>query len=221
MLRLATLDTLYLPYLPVSPQRATSLIVSRMTDLILSAVLLVIFAPVLLLCVSLIRLTSPGSAIFVQRRIGLNGLEFDMYKLRTMVNGADAFEDELAEQTGDRIFLKMTADSRTTGVGRLLRKYSLDELPQLYNVLRGEMGLVGPRPLLPCDFGKFPRGTQMRRFLAKPGMTGLWQVSGRSACSDEERIRLDLYYVDHWSIWMDMKILAWTVPVVIGANGAV
>ena len=217
MSRLTTLDILFLD---VSPQRATSLIVSRLIDLILSFVLLLILAPVLLLCIWLIRLTSPGPAIFVQRRIGRHSIEFDMYKLRTMVNGADAEEMELAEQAGGGIFLKVTDDPRTTGVGHLLRKHSLDELPQLYNVLRGEMGLVGPRPLLLCDLDKFPQGPQMRRFSAKPGMTGLWQVSGRSVCSDEERIRLDLNYVDDWSVWMDTKILARTVPVVIRAEGA-
>ena len=148
-------------------------------------------APVLLLLVLLIKLTSRGPAIFVQRRIGLNALEFDMYKLRTMVDGADKLEEELSEQNGGRTFLKILTDPLTTRVGRLLRKYSLDELPQLYNVLRGDMSLVGPRPLLRCEFSKFPRSTQMRRFIAKPGLTGLWQVSGRSACSDEERIRLD------------------------------
>ena len=217
MSQLTTLDILYLPG---SYQRARSLIVSRMIDLILSAGLLLMLAPVLLLLVLLVKLTSRGPAIFVQRRIGLNALEFDMYKLRTMVDGADALEKELSEQTGGRTFLKILADPRTTEVGRLLRKYSLDELPQLCNVLRGDMSLVGPRPLLRCDFSKFPRDTRMRRFSAKPGITGLWQVSGRSACSDEERIRLDLHYVDHWSVWMDMKILVRTVPVVIGAEGA-
>lgn len=194
--------------------------VKRAIDVLLAAILLLLVAPVLLLAIALIRLTSRGSAIFVQKRIGHQCRPFDMYKLRTMVVGADALEDRLAEACGDRTFLKIESDPRTTRLGRLLRKYSIDELPQLYNVLRGEMSLVGPRPLLPADFRKFPREEQMRRFSVKPGVTGLWQVRGRSACTDQERIGLDLEYVVRRSLWLDLKILARTLPVAMSAKGA-
>ena len=192
----------------------------RIIDLALAAPLLALASPVLLLAMALVKLTSRGPAIFVQRRIGHGCAEFGMYKLRTMVEGADMLEGALAEARRDRTFLKIENDPRVTPVGRVLRKLSIDELPQLYNVLRGDMSLVGPRPLLPCDFRRFPKREQMRRFAVRPGITGLWQVSGRSRCSDAERIRLDLEYVDRRSIWLDLRILARTVQVVFSARGA-
>ena len=192
----------------------------RAFDVILALLLLVLVSPVLGLAMLLVKLTSRGPAIFVQPRIGYHGQQFAMYKLRTMRRGAERQEDELAECQEDRTFLKIENDPRVTWIGRFLRKSSVDELPQLVNVLKGDMSLVGPRPLLLCDFRKFPRREQLRRFSVKPGITGLWQVSGRSSLPDSERMRLDLEYVDNWSFGLDLKILARTFPVVISARGA-
>jgi lipopolysaccharide/colanic/teichoic acid biosynthesis glycosyltransferase len=191
----------------------------RACDVALASVLLVLAAPVLLACMALVKATSRGPAIFRQRRIGYQCRTFSMFKLRTMVDGAHRQEEQLAETAGGT-FLKLAADPRTTRPGRWLRKYSLDELPQLVNVLRGEMSLVGPRPLLVSDFRKFPKQEQMRRFSVRPGITGLWQVSGRSTTTDEERIRLDLEYIERWSPWLDVSILARTIPAALRAKGA-
>jgi lipopolysaccharide/colanic/teichoic acid biosynthesis glycosyltransferase len=192
----------------------------RVLDVLLSASLLLLLAPLLALIALAVKLTSPGPVLFVQQRIGYLGTAFPMLKFRTMYDGADKAEALLAARHRDRTFLKIENDPRTTPLGRWLRLTSLDELPQLYNVLRGDMSVVGPRPILPCDLGKFPRGHEMRRFIAKPGITGLWQVSGRSRCTDRERIQLDLVYVDCWSLWLDFLILARTVPAVLTGQGA-
>ena len=192
----------------------------RTLDVLISASLLVLLAPLLALIALAVKLTSRGPVLFVQQRIGYQGSVFPMLKFRTMYDGAEKLEADLAARCRDRTFLKIENDPRTTPLGRWLRHTSLDELPQLYNVLRGEMSIVGPRPILACDLGKFPRGHQMRRFTAKPGITGLWQVSGRSHCSDQERIQLDLVYIDCWSLWLDFWILARTVPVVVTGSGA-
>jgi lipopolysaccharide/colanic/teichoic acid biosynthesis glycosyltransferase len=192
----------------------------RVADIALAAPFLLLATPLLLLAALLVKLTSNGPAFFVQRRIGYRCREFGIYKLRTMVADASSLEDTLAEACQGGTFLKIESDPRTTRLGRVLRKLSIDELPQLYNVLRGEMSLVGPRPLLVCDFQRFPRQEQMRRFSVKPGLTGLWQVSGRSRCSDEQRILLDLEYVRRRSLWLDLGILAKTIPVVLSGRGA-
>lgn len=192
----------------------------RAIDVVCAALGLVLAAPLILVAIALIRLTSRGRAIFVQPRVGHLCRSFDMYKLRTMVDGADRMEETLAASSGNPTFLKIKRDPRATSIGRLLRKYSIDELPQLYNVLRGDMSLVGPRPLLLSDFRKFPKREQLRRFAVKPGMTGLWQVSGRSACTDTQRIRLDLEYVDRRSLALDLTILARTIPVAVLGKGA-
>jgi lipopolysaccharide/colanic/teichoic acid biosynthesis glycosyltransferase len=144
-----------------------------------------------------------------------------MYKFRTMVHGAEQHESRLARAQADRTFLKIVGDSRITPLGRVLRRFSVDELPQLFNVLRGDMSLVGPRPLLRSDLHRFPRASLMRRFAMKPGISGLWQVSGRSLLADADRIRLDIDYVDNWSFGRDLAILARTIPVVVTAKGAV
>jgi lipopolysaccharide/colanic/teichoic acid biosynthesis glycosyltransferase len=191
----------------------------RACDVALASLLLAVLWPVIVSCMALVRLTSRGPALFRQRRIGYQCATFSMFKLRTMVNGAQVLEDRLSEAAGGT-FLKIERDPRTTRVGRVLRKYSLDELPQLLNVLRGDMSLVGPRPLLLSDFQKFPKQEQMRRFSVRPGLTGLWQVSGRSATTEEQRIRLDLEYVERWSPWLDVTILAHTLPAVVRAKGA-
>ena len=191
----------------------------RPLDWVLAAVLLAITAPILLVSVLLIRLTSRGPALFVQERIGYRCRRFSMYKLRTMVDGAEARERELAGGLAGRTFFKLDDDPRITRVGRMLRKLSIDELPQLFNVLKGDMSLVGPRPLLVSDFEKFPRSRQQRRFAVKPGLTGLWQVSGRSLLDDADRIRLDCEYVDRWSLALDLEILARTIPAVLSTRG--
>jgi lipopolysaccharide/colanic/teichoic acid biosynthesis glycosyltransferase len=198
----------------------SALRVKRAFDVALSALLVVLAAPLMAVVALLVKLSSPGPVLFVQRRIGLYCCEFSMLKFRTMVAGAETAQDRLAEAQVGRTFLKLDHDPRVTRIGRFLRRCSLDELPQLINVLRGEMSLVGPRPLLPCDFHKFPRQDQLRRFSMTPGITGLWQVSGRSACSDEKRIALDLSYVDRWSLGLDLAILARTVSVVLSTRGA-
>lgn len=192
----------------------------RAADLLAAAVLLLLAAPVLVATALIVKLTSRGPVLFVQKRVGLRCREFAMYKFRTMRQGAEREQDRLARAQSGRTFLKIERDPRITAVGRFLRHYSLDELPQLVNVLRGDMSLVGPRPVLPCDFDKFPKLDQLRRFSMPPGVTGLWQVSGRSACTDEQRIALDLTYVDRWSLGLDLSILARTVPVVLSGRGA-
>lgn len=194
--------------------------VKRAFDVLGGATLLVLTSPVLLGAMALVRLTSRGPAIFLQPRIGFGCRRFPMLKLRTMVHGAEGREEELAAERPDRTFLKIPRDPRITPVGRWLRRYSIDELPQLLNVLRGEMSLVGPRPLLLSDFEKYPKRAQMRRFSVKPGLTGLWQVRGRSDLDDAERIRLDLEYVDRWSLALDLDILSRTLPAVLSARGA-
>lgn len=201
--------------------RRGALLVKRGFDVLVSGALLVVLAPLLVLVAIAIRLTSRGPALFVQRRIGYRCAEFDMYKFRTMVDGAERHETRLAQDQPDRTFLKIKDDPRTTPLGRVLRRYSIDELPQLYNVFRGDMSLLGPRPLLRTDLQRFPRASLMRRFAMKPGITGLWQVSGRSLLPDGDRIRLDIEYVDNWGLGRDLVILARTIPVVITARGAV
>lgn len=192
----------------------------REFDIAIAFVLLVITLPILLAAIAIIKITSPGPAFFLQRRIGHQGREFNMYKLRTMVVGAEKLEDCLARRQRQRTFLKLRNDPRVTWAGRILRKFSVDELPQFWNVMRGDMSLVGPRPLLPCDFRKFPRSEQLRRFVMLPGITGLWQVSGRDACTDEQRIALDLDYVDNWTFLLDLQLLWRTVPVVLSGRNA-
>jgi lipopolysaccharide/colanic/teichoic acid biosynthesis glycosyltransferase len=200
--------------------RRGALLAKRALDVIASAALLILFAPLLVLVMIAIRVSGPGAVMFVQRRIGYRCAEFDMYKFRTMVDGAERHESRLARAQADRTFLKIKDDPRITALGRVLRRFSIDELPQLFNVLRGDMSLLGPRPLLRSDLQRFPRASLMRRFAMKPGISGLWQVSGRSLLPDADRIRLDIDYVDNWSFSRDLAILARTIPVVITAKGA-
>ncbi|HEX2835412.1 MAG TPA: sugar transferase [Thermoanaerobaculia bacterium] len=194
--------------------------VKRVIDALGAAFGIALLAPVFLIIIALVKLTSPGPIIFRQRRIGFRCNPFDMYKFRTMVDGAHLKEKELAEQSGGS-FLKLKHDPRVTTVGAFLRKYSLDELPQLFNVLEGTMSLVGPRPLLMSDLDKLPRRSGLRRFSMLPGCTGLWQVSGRSNCSEHKRMILDRQYVDRWSLALDFQILLKTVEVVLKGQDAV
>jgi lipopolysaccharide/colanic/teichoic acid biosynthesis glycosyltransferase len=169
-----------------------------------------------------IKFTSPGPVLFRQQRSGLSGAPFTLYKFRTMITNAEQFKHELEamnEMSGP--VFKLTNDPRITPIGRWLRKYSLDELPQLWNALRGEMSLVGPRPLPVDEVKRFDNLAHRRRLSMKPGLTCLWQISGRNQISDfKEWVRLDLEYIDHWSLWLDLKILLLTVPVVLRGTGA-
>jgi lipopolysaccharide/colanic/teichoic acid biosynthesis glycosyltransferase len=193
----------------------------RAVDIVVSAALLVLLAPLLAAVALAVRLSSQGPAVFVQRRVGYRCAEFGMLKFRTMVQDAERHEARLAAMQAGKTFLKIHDDPRITPLGRWLRRASLDELPQLWNVLRGDMSLVGPRPLLRSDLQRYPRAELMRRFAMKPGISGLWQVSGRSLLPDSARIRLDIEYVDDWSLAGDMRILARTIAVVLLARGAV
>ncbi|MGZ8711591.1 MAG: sugar transferase [Thermoanaerobaculia bacterium] len=188
----------------------------RLFDIAVSLIIITAISPLLLAIMALIKLTSPGSIMFHQRRIGFRCNEFRIYKFRTMVVGAD----KMNVGGGDN-FVKPKNDPRITPIGRFLRKYSLDELPQLFNVLEGTMSLVGPRPLLMSDLEKLPLRTRLSRFSMPPGCTGLWQVSGRSDCTDAKRMQLDRHYVDRWSLKLDWEILLRTIDVVFTGRGAV
>lgn len=189
----------------------------------LGAIILIIAAsPVMAAAALAVRFTSPGPVIFRQQRSGLNGRPFTMYKFRTMVTDAEQRKQELAafnEMSGP--VFKVTNDPRITPVGAILRKFSIDEFPQLFNVLRGEMSLVGPRPLPVDETRRFDDFAHRRRLSVKPGLTCLWQISGRSNVRDfKEWVRLDLEYIDNWSLWLDLKILLRTIPIVLKGSGA-
>jgi exopolysaccharide biosynthesis polyprenyl glycosylphosphotransferase len=194
-------------------------LVKNLMDRLLAALLLLLFAPLLAVISVLIPLSDRGPVLFTQKRVGREGKTFKVIKFRTMyTDAADRLALLVDQNESDGLLFKIRNDPRITPVGRLLRKTSLDELPQLLNVLKGEMSLVGPRPL-PADDGDF-LGDVRRRMLVRPGMTGLWQVSGRSDLSWDDAVRLDLYYVDNWSLAFDLLILWRTVWVVVGSKGA-
>ncbi|WP_199827720.1 sugar transferase [Streptomyces specialis] len=185
-----------------------------------AALALVVLAPLLLVIGAAIRLTSPGPALFRQTRVGKDGVPFRLLKFRTMYVEAEARVAELRAANGhDGVLFKLRDDPRVTPLGRTLRRYSLDELPQLVNVLAGRMSLVGPRPPLPDEVARYP-SDMYRRLVVKPGMTGLWQVSGRSDLSWDESVRIDLRYVENWSLALDAMILWRTVFAVLRSRGA-
>lgn len=190
--------------------------VKRLIDLLASTILITLLTPVLLVIMALIKITSPGPVIFRQRRIGFRCNQFAMYKFRTMC--VDAEQKDTSNGTA---FQKPKNDPRVTPIGRILRKYSLDELPQLFNVLEGTMSLVGPRPLREVDLEKLNHRNSVRRFATPPGITGLWQVSGRSDSVGAKGLVLDRDYVDRWSLSLDFEILLRTVEVVFTGRGAV
>jgi len=196
-------------------------VVKRVMDLMVSLGLIIGLAPVLLLTALLIKLTSPGPIFFRQRRLGLNKRIFYIFKFRTMVADAEQQQNELEElnEVTGPVF-KIRNDPRTTPLGRFLRKTSIDELPQLFNVVKGEMSLVGPRPLPVRDYQGFDQDWQRRRFTVRPGITCLWQVNGRSAIPFEQWMELDMQYIDKWSLWLDLKILYRTIPAVLKGSGA-
>lgn len=182
---------------------------------------LLLLSPIILVIAALVRLTTPGPALFRQTRIGRDGREFSMIKFRTMVQNAESLKASLTatNDNADGLLFKMRADPRITPLGRILRKYSLDELPQLFNVVAGTMSLVGPRPPLPAEVARYGEDVR-RRLLVKPGLTGLWQISGRSDLPWEESVRLDLRYVENWSLMYDLSILWKTIFTVIRGSGA-
>ncbi len=197
------------------------MLVKRAMDLTGGIAGLMLAAPVMLVIAIAIKLSGPGPVIFSQQRFGLNKRRFAMYKFRTMVNGAEALQADLEtrNEASGPVF-KIRDDPRITRVGRLLRRMSLDELPQLFNVVRGDMSLVGPRPLPVRDVHKFSESWLMRRFSVPPGVTGLWQISGRSDLAFDRWVLLDLQYIDGWSLGLDLQILAKTVPAVLWGRGA-
>jgi lipopolysaccharide/colanic/teichoic acid biosynthesis glycosyltransferase len=181
---------------------------------------LLVLLPALLVVGLLIRLDSPGPAIYRQQRVGRNGRLFTMYKFRSMTSSADAERTSLVDcNEADGVLFKIQQDPRITRLGRWLRRSSLDEVPQLWNVVRGDMSLVGPRPALPEEVARYDVDPR-RRLVVKPGITGLWQVSGRSDLSWAESVRLDVRYVDNWSLGLDVAILARTIGAVLGHRGA-
>lgn len=219
--RAEQLDDLPVFTLYTAPLSAWRAACKRMIDITGAAVLLLIFSPLLLLVALLIKLTSPGPVLFVQERLGLNKQRFPMFKFRTMVSDAEERQKvlEAFNEAGGPVF-KMKSDPRVTPLGRWLRRTSLDELPQLFNVLRGEISLVGPRPLPVRDFERFNQFWFNRRFSVKPGITCIWQVSGRSETSFGRWIEQDLEYIDNWSLALDLKILLKTIPAVLRGTGA-
>jgi exopolysaccharide biosynthesis polyprenyl glycosylphosphotransferase len=195
--------------------------VKRVIDVIGTAMALLLLAPVMLATAAAIRLTSDGPVIYAQERYGLNRRRFRMFKFRTMVQDAERLQDSLESrnEASGPVF-KIADDPRITPLGRLLRRTSIDELPQLFNVLRGDMSLVGPRPLPLRDVDRFTRTGDLRRFSVRPGVTCLWQISGRSGIAFDDWIALDLKYIDRWSLFLDLVILVRTIPAVLRGTGA-
>jgi exopolysaccharide biosynthesis polyprenyl glycosylphosphotransferase len=206
--------------LEVAP-RGYQLAIKRALDLVGAACALIVAAPILVMAAIAIRLTSPGPVMFSQERYGLNRRQFRMFKFRTMVTDAPQLQHTLEERNeADGPVFKIGDDPRITRVGRFLRRTSIDELPQLFNVLRGDMSLVGPRPLPLRDVQRFTDPRDMRRCSVRPGLTCLWQISGRNNLSFDEWMRLDLAYIDSWSLVLDFLVLLRTVPAVLRRTGA-
>lgn len=209
----------YLHY-QCTPTQHTATRVKRMADIVLSAAALLALSPLFAVVAAIIKLTSPGPIFFKQVRVGLRGKTFEMFKFRSMVVDAEqrlAALREKNEQTGPTF--KMARDPRVTAIGRFIRKYSIDELPQLLNVLRGEMSIVGPRPPVPPEVAQY-QPWQRRRLSVVPGLTCFWQVMGRNKIGFDEWMLLDLQYVDQWSIGKDVSLIGRTVPVVVTGRGA-
>jgi exopolysaccharide biosynthesis polyprenyl glycosylphosphotransferase len=196
-------------------------LLKRLLDCAVSMLLLVLVAPLLIVVAALVKFSSPGPILFRQVRIGLNKRQFTMFKFRTMVANAEQLQDNylsMNEMNGPAF--KIKNDPRITTLGRFLRKTSIDELPQLFNVLMGDMSLVGPRAMSLRDYRLFNQDSHRRRFCVKPGITCLWQIMGRNSISFHQWMELDMQYIDKWSFWLDLKILAQTVPVVLRGSGA-
>jgi exopolysaccharide biosynthesis polyprenyl glycosylphosphotransferase len=196
------------------------MVVKRLFDIAASAFALWVLSPLLVLTALAIKLTSRGPVFFKQERVGMHGRTFSMLKYRSMVSNAEELKlklMELNEQNGP--VFKIQKDPRITPVGRFLRKFSIDEIPQLINVLRGEMSVVGPRPPLPSEVAQY-EPWQRRRLSVRPGLTCLWQVSGRNSIGFQDWMYLDMQYIDHWSLGQDFHLILKTVPVVLTGRGA-
>ncbi|MFN2549647.1 MAG: sugar transferase [Myxococcales bacterium] len=215
----AAVEDGYLHYLTHAP-RPFQRSLKRLFDIFTSALALLVLSPVLLAVAALIKLTSKGPIFFKQARVGLHGRPFNMFKFRTMVVNAEALKDTLAaknERSGP--VFKIKNDPRVTPIGRFLRKHSIDELPQLINVLRGDMSVVGPRPPVPREVAQY-EPWQRRRLSVRPGLTCIWQVSGRDQISFQQWMYLDMRYIDHWSLAEDLSLILQTFPVVLTGRGA-
>jgi exopolysaccharide biosynthesis polyprenyl glycosylphosphotransferase len=211
-----------LPMLLVEEPRTAgpAQLIKTVTERLFAFVALVALSPVFLAAALMVKVTSRGSVLYRQERVGRDGHLFQMLKFRSMVDGAHARREELVDQNEhDGPLFKIKDDPRVTPVGRYLRRFSIDELPQLWNVVRGDMALIGPRPPLPDEVALYG-GDIARRLMVKPGITGLWQVSGRADISWTEAVRLDLYYVENWSLTMDLAIIAKTAKAVLAGSGA-
>ena len=202
-----------------TPQNDYLLLLKNSIDIALASVLLVLAAPLFAILALVIKLTSKGPVIFKQVRCGLGGRKFVLYKFRSMVNSAEEVQSQVQHlNTMSGPVFKISKDPRCTSVGRFLRKFSLDELPQLINVLKGDMSFVGPRPPIPREVDKYERW-QRRRLRMKPGLTCLWQIRGRNEIDFEEWMKLDLQYIDSWSVLLDLKIVLKTIPIVLLGKG--
>ena len=202
-----------------TPHDEIRLLVKRITDIVLAGGTLLLVSPLMLAIGWLIRSTSPGPAIFRQERCGLNGRRFTFYKFRSMCENAESMREQVEHLSERTLAMKIPNDPRLTGVGRWLRKFSIDEWPQLWNVVKGDMSLVGPRPALPHEVEQYQRW-QRRRLRMRPGLTCLWVVNGRDRVDFETWMRLDMQYIDNWSLALDWKIILQTIPQVIIGRGA-
>lgn len=218
-------DTLGIPIISLvsNPIRDFDCFLKRILDIILSLILLIISSPIFIIVAICIKIESKGPVFYKQTRIGYKRKEFCCYKFRSMYHNADK-EIENLRKNDNKIFFKMKNDPRITNVGKFIRKYSIDEFPQFFNVLKGDMSLVGPRPMVKREISdiekKYHHYNLNKLFKVPPGITGLWQVSGRSILSDEKKLELNLFYVDNWSLNLDIKILLKTIVVVIFHRGA-
>jgi exopolysaccharide biosynthesis polyprenyl glycosylphosphotransferase len=225
--KLATEKYINIPVIDVSPQYNNKLTYTakRGMDIFLSVLTLILIAPLMIIIAALIKLTSPGPIFFKQKRIGYYGKEFDIYKFRSMKVQDGEDEDrklqmfKFMNDYSGKIKTKVVNDSRITWIGNFIRKTSFDELPQLFNVIKGDMSLVGPRPCLPYEYDLYPEW-QKRRVNVLPGCTGVWQIWGRSSTSYKDSVVLDLYYINKMSPWFDLQLLFQTIPVMITARGA-
>ncbi len=196
-------------------------VTKRAIDIVLAGSALIVLSPVLCVCAILIKLTDWGPVLFYQTRVGRNGKEFRCYKLRSMVPHADRLKSSLAKLSHhmDSRTFKITNDPRITWVGKWLRRLSLDELPQLWNIVVGDMSVVGPRPPVPAEVRLYS-ARDRRRLDVRPGLTCIWQVSGRADIPFEQQVQLDIDYIEKRNLWLDLKLIAWTVPAVVSGRGA-
>jgi exopolysaccharide biosynthesis polyprenyl glycosylphosphotransferase len=210
------------PLLTVTEIRLKGLnaFIKRLADMVISLAGIVLISPLLALFALLVKVTSPGPVFFIQERIGLDGNIFPMFKFRSMVKDADAQIGQLEGRSEvEGHLFKIKDDPRITPLGKFMRRCSIDELPQLFNVFLGHMSLVGPRPPLPREVVKY-NSWHRKRLRVRPGITGPWQVSGRSTLPFDDMVRLDIYYIENWSLWLDCKIMLRTLPVVVSGSGA-